>query len=216
MTQKISVIDYDIGNVYSVCNALRAIDLNVSLTSDKNEIMNSSHVILPGVGAFGKASQKLRDSGLDETIYRYVETGKKFLGICVGMQLLLDKGLEFGEHDGLGIIPGHVEKIASQTPNGETLRTPHIQWSRIVPSDGKTRDDWENTPLPTRETAGDSCYFVHSFHARCKNPNNVFSVTHYGQQEIIAAIGSENVFGTQFHPERSGPFGLEILKNFSK
>ncbi len=194
----IAVIDYDAGNLFSVKNALDYLELPSVLTSDPAEIERADAVILPGVGAFGDAMDKLNRRGLTRLLRE--QAGKKpLLGICLGMQVLFEKGFEFGEHEGLGLLPGSVERMA---PDG--LKIPHMGWNSLR---------FHNpSPLLAGVPEGSYVYFVHSFAART-DAENLCAVADYGM-EVPALVAKGLVFGAQFHPEKSADVGLAILRNF--
>lgn len=204
------VIDYGIGNVFSVLRALERLNVNGVLTSDPKKIMDADKVILPGVGAFGRAASRLVDMGLDRVIHDYVATAKPFLGICVGMQLLMDVGEEFGEHSGLGIIPGRVQKLSAVDAKGDACRIPLIGWTEIEEA---WPGAWDNAPFSQR-TGQNTFYFVHSYQAIVKNQRHCIAMHRLGDTKIVSAVRHENVLGVQFHPEKSGDDGLEMLSNF--
>jgi glutamine amidotransferase len=207
MSARIVVIDYGIGNVFSVCNALRAIGADVSLTRSSQDIRHADRLILPGVGAFARAMEALNGFSLSEAILEYVKTGKPFLGICIGMQVMMERSTEFGVHQGLGLFEGVVERIADTNPAGERIRVPHIGWSSLRPE-----TSLEDTPLAA---AGDgSVYFVHSFHCQPVDRSHVLATVDYDGLPVTAAIRRDNVVGVQFHPERSGLVGQRILNRF--
>ncbi len=197
----IAIIDYGVGNLFSLQCSLNKIGAESVITADKNIIDNADKVILPGVGAFGDAAAKLSSGGLDKVVKEQCAKGKPILGICVGMQLLLDKSYEYGVHDGLGLIGGEVVGLKDYVKG---LKIPHIGWNSLAVID---RD-----PLFYGLESGDYVYFVHSYFAKCDK--YVTATTEYGT-EVTAAIGKDNVFGVQFHPEKSGNNGLKILKNFN-
>lgn len=213
MSRSVVVIDYGIGNVFSVCNALKQVGAEPHLTRDISTILQSDRVILPGVGAFGRAMEALRSFGLDETLHRYVETGRPFLGICIGMQVLMDTSLEFGAHTGLGFISGSVERIPSVDARGDPLRVPHISWSTVKPASSVLPEQWQSTPLAGGEDQQEF-YFVHSYHAIPNDNSNILAVVDHGGSDVTAAITKENITGVQFHPERSGSAGLNLLARF--
>lgn len=209
-TKKVVVIDYGIGNVFSVLRALERLGIEGDLTNDPSRILGAARVILPGVGAFGRAANKLRDVGLDRVIYDYIETGKPFLGICVGMQLLMENGEEFGSHRGLGIIPGNVCKVAAQDETGATCRVPLIGWTSVQ----ETRPGaWDGTPF-SRDPSHNAFYFVHSYQAVVTDHAHCIAVHRLGDTEIVSAVRRENVLGVQFHPERSAVAGQRFLRDF--
>jgi len=197
----IAVVDYGAGNLFSVKNALDFLSLENKLTSDKKEIENADAVILPGVGAFPNAMKMLDASGLIDVIKTQAKE-KPLLGICLGMQMLFEKSYEFGEHDGLGLIKGAVVPMKDRIP--DSLNIPHIGWNALE----KKKD----SPILKYVNDGDCVYFVHSFYATdCDE--NVTSVTDYGIP-ITASVQSGNIYGCQFHPEKSGKVGLNILRAF--
>lgn len=208
--KKIALLDYKIGNVKSISNALDNLGGNVNLTSNPDEILNADGVILPGVGAFSKGMKNLDECGLTNVIYDYVKTEKPFLGICLGMQMLLDESEEFGITKGLGLIKGKVIKLPVKEDSNDKL--PHISWNEVTePSEGR----WKNTILEDIENKSD-CYFVHTFVASPSDEKDILSVTPYGGVYFCSAVQNKNVYGTQFHPEKSGTIGLNILHNFLK
>lgn len=210
---KIAVIDYGIGNVFSVCNALSHVGADVSLTRNISEIRDADRIVLPGVGAFGRAIAALNALGLDEVLSRYKETGRPFLGICIGMQLAMSKSFEFGDHQGLGYIPGAVERIPDRAEDGSPLSVPHIAWTKIQPPETNP-DAWRNTPMESFEGGESTVYFVHSYHCATESDSNLLAVANYGGKTLTAAIHTDGFMGVQFHPERSGPTGLKFLERF--
>lgn len=207
------VIDYGIGNTFSVMQALSACGVQAELTGDPQTIQNADRLILPGVGAFGRAAERLRGLGLDHEIKRFVDRGRPFLGICVGMQLLMDEGTEFGHHQGLGIIGGSVNKVDIKDNEGNEARVPLIGWYELASPEGEP-SPWTATVLDSQR-AGAAYYFVHSFAARPKDEHFVLAVVRHGEQNVVAAVQKENVIGVQFHPERSGPDGAALLNRFA-
>lgn len=197
----IAIIDYGVGNIFSLYSSFKSIGEDVILTSDEKIINSSDRIVLPGVGAFGDAADKLRASGLADIVCQQAKKGKPLLGICLGMQLLFDKSYEYGEHAGLSLVSGAVKPIADVIPAG--LKIPHIGWNALSLSDSKIFKYIKN---------GDHVYFVHSYYgAECEN--SVIATTEYGA-ELTAAVANENVYGVQFHPEKSGQTGMKILKAF--
>ncbi len=194
----IAVIDYGMGNLRSVQKAFEFLGYEATITSHKQDIESASHVVLPGVGAFKDAMDNLKASNLIPSIEKTVQEGKPFLGICLGMQLLFEKGYEFGLHRGLGVIPGEV--VAFDVPG---LKVPHMGWNTL-----KTRQN----PLISSDN-DQFVYFVHTYHAANVPEENILSVTEYGYP-FVSAVMKGNIFGLQFHPEKSGNVGLGILKNF--
>lgn len=213
MSDRVTVVDYGIGNVYSVCNALARIGATPELTGDPAAIAGAERVILPGVGAFSRAMDNLRAGGLDAAIARFIDTGRPFLGICIGMQVLMEVSAEFGKHAGLGYIPGRVERIPDTGSDGRKLTVPHIAWAEV-----QATTDTASGPLalPQDDAGGRHFYFVHSFMGRPADPAHLLATADYGGNAITAAIGRDNILGLQFHPERSGPAGLALLDRFVK
>lgn len=199
----IAIIDYGVGNLFSLQRSLEAIEQPAVLTRKEEEIQNADRIILPGVGAFGDAVKKLRETGMYDVVKQQATAGKPMLGICVGMQLLFDKDLEFGEHEGLGLIHGTVDAIEPRLP--KKLDIPHMGWNRlkmIKPECILFKDIPEDSYV----------YFVHSF-AAFDCMADTAALTEYGIP-LTAAVCKDNIYGTQFHPEKSGEVGLKILKNF--
>lgn len=211
MSSSVVVVDYGIGNVFSVCNALKKVGAEPELTRDVSKILAADRVILPGVGAFAKAMKALQQYGLDEVLRSFVSTERPFLGICIGMQVLMDASAEFGEHPGLGFIPGRVDRISSIGTDGTPLRVPHICWGRVQFLNTASSDEGVRT---LRAGGNQDFYFVHSYHAKPRDSRHVLAVTEYGGNNITAAVHKDNIVGVQFHPERSGPAGLALLESF--
>lgn len=200
----IAIVDYGVGNLFSLKSSLAAIGAEVVVTRDAGLLRSAYKLILPGVGAFEDAARKLRECGLDTVIEEEAARGKPILGICLGMQLLFEKSYEFGEHRGLGLIPGSVVPMAGFIP--PELKIPHIGWNTLRFK--------KSSPLFRFISEGDCVYFVHSyFAAQCDD--SVIADTEYGQW-LTAAVQNKNVFGCQFHPEKSGSVGLNILKAFAE
>ncbi len=200
---QVAIVDYGVGNLFSLCSSLYAIGVDAVVTPDPAVIKNAARIILPGVGAFADAAAKLRESGLDQVICDEAAAGKDIMGICLGMQMLFDKSFEYGEHDGLGLIPGRVVPMAGYIPEG--LKIPHIGWNPLILKG-------ERHPLLRYVSEGDCVYFVHSYFATdCAD--SVIAAAEYGR-ELTAAVARGNVMGCQFHPEKSGAVGLSILKAF--
>ena len=198
----IAVVDYGVGNLFSLQRSLQAVGTKAAVTSRPEEIAAADRIVLPGVGAFGDAAEKLRAAGLDQVLLDEAGKGKYILGICLGMQLLFDRSFEFGEHAGLGLIPGDVVPMEPVLPAG--YKVPHIGWNALH----FTRPH----PLFRYVKEGQCVYFVHSYYAdRCAG--SVIATAEYGP-ELTAAVVRDNVLGCQFHPEKSGPVGLAILRAF--
>ena len=197
-----TIIDYGVGNLFSLACSLERIGEAVEITSDKEKIMQAERIILPGVGAFEDAAAKLRENGLDGVLQTKATLGTPILGICLGMQLLFEKSYEYGEHEGLGLIKGSV--IPMKGLISDELKIPHIGWNKL---DLTRRDE-----LFKYVNEGDFVYFVHSyFGSDCEE--SVIATTEYGRT-LTAAVRRDNVMGCQFHPEKSGKVGLSILKAF--
>lgn len=202
----IAVVDYGVGNLFSLRSSLDHIGCDSRVTSDPAEISAADGVILPGVGAFADAADKLRSTGLGSAVTDAALAGTPLLGICLGMQLLFEKSCEFGEHDGLGLIPGKVVPLRGAIP--DSYKIPHIGWNSLIYPDS------ERCPLFADTPEGTYVYFVHSFYAVCP-PENLAASTDYGAV-ITAAAYNGNIYGTQFHPEKSGEAGMAILRSFKK
>lgn len=199
----IAIIDYGVGNLFSLESSFRYIGQDTRVTSEKSVIEAADKIILPGVGAFGDAADKLEKSGLGGVILSEAKRGKPLLGICLGMQLLFEKSYEFGTHSGLGLIKGDVVPIKNIIPNG--FKIPHISWNSLHFKGEKSR-------IFKYINDGDFVYFVHSYHGtNCDE--FITSVTDYGA-ELTASVENGNIFGCQFHPEKSGDVGLNILRAF--
>ena len=199
----IAIVDYGVGNLFSLKSSFLAIGVDAVVTSDAEIIKKAEKIILPGVGAFEDAAKKLRESGLSDIVIAEAKAGKPILGICLGMQLLFDKSFEYGEHEGLGLINGEVRPISEVIPKG--LKIPHIGWNALTFGENKS-------PIFKYLNEGDCVYFVHSYYAtKCNGA--VIATAEYGAP-LTAAVAKDNVFGCQFHPEKSGKVGLSILRAF--
>lgn len=200
----IAIVDYGVGNLFSLLSSLRALDLEAEVTGDAGRLRAADRIILPGVGAFGDARAKLDATGLVPVIQEEAEK-KPLLGICLGMQLLFETSFEYGEHQGLGLISGQVRDIGTALPSG--LAIPHMGWNALHFPGERPR-----SPIFWALEEGTHVYFVHSFAGfDCKG--QCTATTEYGA-ELTAAVQNGNVYGTQFHPEKSGAVGLTILKAF--
>ena len=207
------VMDYGVGNLLSVTRALESCGATASISSDPAEIRGAERLVLPGVGAFESCMASLRESGLQDPLLEFIDSGRPLLGICVGMQMLLEVSEEFGVHAGLGLIKGKVARIASTDTEGRKLKIPHIGWSPLRPRQGASEAQWRGTVMQDVQP-GAAAYFVHSFAAVPSDPADCLAITLYGGQPITAAIARNNIVGTQFHPEKSGSIGLGILRRF--
>ena len=196
------IVDYGVGNLFSLASSFRAIGEESLVTSDPELIRRAERIVLPGVGAFGDAAEKLFSSGLAEVVRERAQIGVPLLGLCLGMQLLLERGFEYGEYSGLGLITGDVRPISDLIPEG--LKIPHIGWNRLS-------FVGEKNPLFKYVNEGEHVYFVHSYSAQ--HTPSAIAVTDYGAP-LVAAVGEGNVLGCQFHPEKSGRVGLNILRAF--
>ncbi len=199
----VAIIDYGVGNLFSLGCSLKKLGADVVVTGDPDILHKADRLILPGVGAFGDAVKKLRDSGLDQVVLSEAKAGKPLLGICLGMQLLFEKSLEYGDHAGLGLLKGSVVSMEGMLP--ADLQIPHIGWNAL---------HFTGTPSPLFRYINeqDHVYFVHSYHAvDCSD--SLIATTEYGAM-LTAAVAKDNIFGCQFHPEKSGDVGLGILRAF--
>lgn len=198
----VAIVDYGVGNLFSLCSSLKSIGVQAIVTGDSEKIKNAEKIILPGVGAFADAADKLKQTGLFETVKEEARKGKPMMGICLGMQLLFEKSYEFGEKEGLGILKGEIVPMKGRIDS--KYKIPHIGWNALQFK--------KNSKLFKYISEGDCVYFVHSFFAdKCED-----SLTAYAEYDIniTAAVEKDNVFGCQFHPEKSGKVGLAILKAF--
>lgn len=198
----IAIIDYGVGNLFSLSSSFKAIGAETVITGDAETIKKADKLILPGVGAFGDAVNKLRHTGLDKIIIEEAKNGKPIMGICLGMQMLFQKSYEYGEYEGLGLIEGEVVPMEHKIP--ENLKIPHIGWNALIFK--------KENPLFKYINNGDCVYFVHSYYAEgCES--SLLATAEYGK-ELTAAVARDNIYGCQFHPEKSGKVGLNILKAF--
>lgn len=211
MNHKVTIIDYGIGNLLSVARAFEYCGATVHFASSNKEIESAERLVLPGVGAFSDGMAELINRGFDESIKIYAKTGKPFLGICLGMQMMLDKSEEFGNYQGLGLISGEVVAIPNIDISGKPQKIPHIGWNELLPV--SVRQQWDNTILSGIQNR-DSVYFVHSYMSVPTNPAVCLADCDYNGHRISAVINSENLYACQFHPEKSGLIGLSIIKNF--
>lgn len=208
---EVAVIDYGMGNLLSVQRGFERCGATVEVSSSPEIILSARKVVLPGVGAFGDGMAELRSHGLNDVVREVAARGTPLLGICLGMQMLLEVSEEFGTTAGLGLIPGRVIPVPNMTVDGRQQKIPHIGWNTLVLPSG--RESWEGTPLQGCAPV-DSVYFVHSFMADPSDTGDRVADCLYGGERISAAIGRKNIFGCQFHPEKSGEIGLKVLKNF--
>lgn len=206
---KTVIVDYGSGNVFSVATALNKVGAQTVLSADPATIARADRLVLPGVGAFGAAWGLLAAKNLIEPIIDFIASGRPFLGICVGMQMMMQRSEEFGSHPGLGIIDGVVRKIADSGGDGTPHTVPRVGWYPLV----KNRHAWNGT-LFDGISEDDAVYFVHSFAANPVEADNILADSDYNGHTITAAIIRDNAVGVQFHPEKSGPIGLRIMENF--
>ena len=198
----IAIVDYGVGNLFSLISSFEKIGADIKVTSDANVISSADGIILPGVGAFEDAARKLRESGLDKVIISQARAGKKLMGICLGMQMLFEKSFEYGEHKGLGLLKGSIVPMKGTIP--DKLKIPHIGWNALHFA--------KDSNLFKYIKPDDCVYFVHSFYATdCQD--SVIATAEYGK-ELTAAVQKDNIMGCQFHPEKSGEVGLSILRAF--
>jgi glutamine amidotransferase len=207
---RVAIVDFGAGNLLSVIRAFKHLGADIELVSQPDQVQRADRLVLPGVGAFGACMEGLRLRGLVEPLREYAATGRPFLGICVGLQMLFDESDEFGTHQGLGVIKGRVERIPPSGADGRPHKVPHIGWNALIQPPGA---DWSATPLSSLHP-GDSVYFVHSFVAKPENPGHSLATCDYNGVSLLAAAHHENLTACQFHPEKSGELGLSIFKNF--
>ena len=199
----IAIVDYGVGNLFSLVSSFKAIGAQAVVTDDEAVIAQAEKIILPGVGAYGDARRKLAQTGMDKIILREAEKGKPIMGICLGMQLLFERGFEYGTHEGLGLLRGEVVTMEGVVP--KDYKIPHIGWNKLIFK--------KNDRLFKYIKDGDYVYFVHSYFVKnCED--SLLATTEYGP-ELTAAVVKDNIFGCQFHPEKSGAVGLNILRGFA-
>ena len=202
----IVIIDYGMGNLKSVSNALNHLNIENKISDDINEIRNADGLILPGVGAFPDAMETIEEKGLDKVIKEEVQKGKPLLGICLGMQLLFEKSYEGVEKNGLGLIKGNIVKMNEDKENN--IKIPHIGWNNLVYN--------KKHSIINNIEEGKFVYYVHSYYAQSYNDEDLIAYSEYGDNRIPGLVRHNNVIGAQFHPEKSGEYGLEMLKNFGE
>ena len=209
--KKVTVVDYGVGNLLSVIKALDKCGFPVHLTDSETDILNADRLILPGVGAFRDGIDELKKRNIFDAIKYFKNKDRPFLGICLGMQMMLDKSYEFGEYEGLGLIPGKVIEIPKTSLDGEPHKVPHIGWSELFQNSKNII--WDGTIL-NGISEKSYVYFVHSFFAVPKSDDHILANCNYNSRKMTSMIRSGNMYGCQFHPEKSGLIGLKILENF--
>lgn len=212
MSQKVTLIDYGMCNLLNVARALTQSGADVTVTEDPATLKHATRLVVPGVGAFRECMRELEGRGFADAIRSYVETERPMLGICVGMQMLFDVSEEFGEHAGLGLLPGRVRAVPNESTTGVAQRVPHIGWNHLVTPANER--DWSHTLLAPYAGQQPAVYFVHSFAAEPAQEADRLADTLYGGHRICAAVQRANLMATQFHPERSGEIGLNFLRRF--
>ena len=205
----IAVIDYGVGNLFSLLSSLNYVGLDTKLTNSIEEIKNAKGIILPGVGAFRDAIGNLEKYGLKETLINEAKNGKPFLGICLGMQMLFEKSYEYGEYEGLGLINGTVEEIKKYIPENSDLKIPHMGWNSLM-----INNRFKNDKILKDVNNNEYVYYVHSYFAKT-DMKNIIAYSEY-VTKIPGIVKNENVYGMQFHPEKSGDTGLKLLKNWGE
>lgn len=209
MSRLVTIVDYGLGNLFSVARALSAAGAQPLISERADELLKAERLVLPGVGAFGDGIRGLRERGLDEPIREFVHSGRPLIGLCLGMQLLFESGSEFGEHRGLGLIPGRVAMLDASQSSGESLKLPHVGWNGLLAAPGR----WRGTLFESL-SEGAQVYFVHSYAPVPRDPSHVLAECAYGTRRFCAAVQKDNVTGCQFHPEKSAAAGLKILARF--
>ncbi len=206
---RVTLLDFGIGNLYSVCRAVEKTGASVEVVDKCPRADQVERLILPGVGAFAKCLDAMQRFGAVDLAREFAQTGRPMLGICVGMQALFEIGEEFGEHPGIGLIPGRVKQLQSNAES-KAFKLPHIGWA---PLEFPNRAIWESSPLRSVKS-GEYAYFVHSYHGIPDHETATLASTSYNGTRITAAVSRDNVTGVQFHPERSGPVGLRVMETF--
>lgn len=211
--KQVTIVDYGVGNLLSVSRGFQKFGAEVNFASSAAQIESAQRLVLPGVGAFADGMQGLREKGFISPLREFAKSGRPFLGICLGMQMLLEEAEEFGRHEGLGLISGRVQAIPNVDISGRPHKIPHIGWSDLEIPNGATSNRWEGSILQNVKP-GASAYFVHSFTAFPKDEKHRLADVYYGGQRISAALESGRLWGCQFHPEKSGEVGLSIIQAF--
>lgn len=205
---KIAIVDYKLSNLFSVAHACEFAGLNAKITSDPEDVQKADAIILPGVGAFADAMKNLNSFGLTEAIIKHINQKKPFMGVCLGLQLLFEKSQEFGNHKGLGVLKGKVAKLPEKNKSGKPIRIPHIGWDKIKIINGERYFSGIDS--------GDFMYFVHSYFVIPDDRDIIATTTNYEEIEFVSGVCKDNIFAVQFHPEKSGPKGPLIYRNFVK
>ena len=207
----VTILDYGMCNLFNVVRAFEHCGANVQVTENPREAEMAERLVVPGVGAFKDSIREVTERGFGDAIRGFVATGRPLFGVCVGMQILFDASEEFGDHPGLGILPGRVRAVPSRTVSGELQRVPHIGWNHLMPVGERS---WHGTLLAGLAGQAPAVYFVHSFSAHPVQESDRLADCLYGGHRICAAVQRDNVMATQFHPERSGPIGLSVVGQF--
>lgn len=203
----ITIVDYGVGNLASVAKAFMNFDVNVSISEDHNDIINADAIVLPGVGSFEAGMRGIKIRELFDSIKTFASSSKPILGICLGAQLLLEKGFEFGVHEGLGLIAGNVVKF---TELCEKEKIPHVGWNKLIVPENK---NWKGTII-SGINSGEQVYFVHSYILKPDRKEDILAMSEYGDLSFCSVVQNGNIYGCQFHPEKSGQVGLRIINNF--
>jgi len=209
-TARIGIVDYGMGNLFSVAQALRHVGLDPQICKDPDAVAQWDAIVIPGVGAMPNAMANLQRSGWDAAIREHAQSGRPSLGVCLGMQLLFETGSEHGDHSGLGLLPGRVERVPERNPSGERRLVPHIGWNTVVEARA-----WEGSVMGAT-VSGTPFYFVHSYVCVPSHQEQVLATTEYAGFRFCSAVRSGMIMGCQFHPERSGPAGLRLFMEFRK
>ena len=210
----VAIVDYGLGNLHNVERACQAVGMAAYITSSADQVRRAAAAILPGVGAFGDAIASLHASGVDEALHELADAGQPLFGICLGLQLLMSESFEFGHHHGLDLIRGSVVRLPD---GGQDFKVPHVGWNQVWKrTSAAGPSNWQPTTLLDSVEDGAYMYFVHSFRVVPSDPSLIASTTRYGETEFCSSVGYGNVFGCQYHPERSGPQGLKLYANFAR
>lgn len=213
--KEIVIIDYGVGNLFNIQRAFDSIGAKTVISKNREQIINASRLLLPGVGSFEAGIQAIQVSGIDTAIKEFAQSKKPLLGICLGMQLLLSLSLENGERKGLNLIEGKVLPFTPAEEGGEIYKVPQIGWNCLFQFDGRAKESWAGTVLENIDIRSKPyVYFLHSYYVALDNPKYGIAKTMYGQNDFCSVFQKDNISGCQFHPERSGKIGLQILKNF--